>query len=54
MGLLDDVSTNAKVAGSCNAVQARAGQQADRDMFDSEGFVRGLLRKGKGWRELKC
>jgi len=47
MGLLDEISTNAKVAGSCNAVKLGANGQLIGDMFDGEGFVRGLLRKGQ-------
>lgn len=47
MGLLDKISTNAKVAGSCNAVKLGADGQLIGDMFDGEGFVRGLLRKGQ-------
>lgn len=45
MSLLDEVSTNARVAGSCNAVKLGAGGRLIGDMFDGEGFVRGLLRK---------
>lgn len=47
MGLLNEISTNAKVAGSCNAVKLGADGQLIGDMFDGEGFVRGLLRKGQ-------
>jgi shikimate dehydrogenase len=47
MGLLDKISTNAKVAGSCNAVKLGADGQLIGDMFDGEGFVRGLVRKGQ-------
>jgi shikimate dehydrogenase len=47
MGLLDEASTNAKVAGSCNAVKLGADGRMIGDMFDGEGFVRGLLRKGQ-------
>jgi shikimate dehydrogenase len=47
MGLLDEVSTNAKVAGSCNAVRLGQDGRLIGDMFDGEGFVRGLLRKGQ-------
>jgi shikimate dehydrogenase len=47
MGLLDEISTNAKVAGSCNAVKLGGNGQLIGDMFDGEGFVRGLLRKGQ-------
>jgi shikimate dehydrogenase len=47
MALLDEISTNAKVAGSCNAVKLGADGQLIGDMFDGEGFVRGLVRKGQ-------
>ncbi|MBB5223467.1 shikimate dehydrogenase [Amaricoccus macauensis] len=45
--LLDEASTTAKVAGSCNAVKAGADGRLIGDMFDGEGFVRGVLRKGR-------
>src|ERR1700681_2313305 len=41
-GLLDEVSTAAKIAGSCNAVLRTADGKLIGDMFDGEGFVRGL------------
>ncbi|MDL2398161.1 shikimate dehydrogenase family protein [Rhizobium mayense] len=47
MGLIDEISTNANVAGSCNAVRVGADGRLIGDMFDGEGFVRGLLRKGQ-------
>jgi shikimate dehydrogenase len=47
MGLLDEISTNARVAGSCNAVKLGPGGRLIGDMFDGEGFVRGLRRKGQ-------
>ncbi len=47
MALLDEASTNAKVAGSCNAVRLSPDGRLIGDMFDGEGFVRGLLRKGQ-------
>ncbi len=43
---LDEVSTAVKVAGSCNAVLRRKDGALIGDMFDGEGFVRGLKRKG--------
>lgn len=46
VGLLDEASTTVKVAGSCNAVRLGANGQLVGDMFDGEGFVRGVLRKG--------
>ncbi|AHG49971.1 shikimate 5-dehydrogenase (plasmid) [Rhizobium leguminosarum bv. trifolii CB782] len=47
MALLDETSTSAKVAGSCNAVRLSSDGRLIGDMFDGEGFVRGVLRKGK-------
>jgi shikimate dehydrogenase len=47
VGLLDETSTNVKVAGACNAVRLSAGGKLVGDMFDGEGFVRGVLRKGR-------
>lgn len=45
--LLDEVATTAAVAGSCNAVKRDAEGRLVGDMFDGEGFVRGVLRKGR-------
>jgi len=47
IGLLDEVMTTAKVAGSCNAVRLDGEGRLIGDMFDGEGFVRGVLRKGR-------
>ena len=47
VGLLDQVMTTAKVAGSCNAVRLDGEGRLIGDMFDGEGFVRGVLRKGR-------
>ncbi len=44
--LLDHVSTTVKVAGSCNAVRRDAEGRLEGDMFDGEGFVRGVARNG--------
>ena len=46
LALLDEVSPAAAIAGACNAVRMSASGQLQGDMFDGEGFVRGLLRKG--------
>jgi shikimate dehydrogenase len=46
VGLLDEVSTTVKVAGALNAVKLMPDGKLIGDMFDGEGFVRGLLRKG--------
>ena len=55
VGLLDDVLPTAAIAGSCNAVRRTPNGRLQGDMFDGEGFVRGVLRKGlvlKGARAL--
>jgi shikimate dehydrogenase len=46
VGLLDEVFPTAAIAGSCNAVRRTADGRLQGDMFDGEGFVRGVLRKG--------
>ena len=46
MALLDEVLPAAAIAGACNAVRRTASGQLQGNMFDGEGFVRGLLRKG--------
>ena len=54
-GLLDEVLPTAAIAGSCNAVRRLPDGRLQGDMFDGEGFVRGVLRKGlvlKGARAL--
>jgi shikimate dehydrogenase len=45
--LVDELSTTAKVAGSCNAILLRPDGSLLGDMFDGAGFVRGIARKGK-------
>jgi shikimate dehydrogenase len=47
VALLDEVMTSARVAGSCNAIRLGPGGRLVGDMFDGEGFVRGVLRKGR-------
>ena len=44
--LCDEVTPVVRVAGSCNAVKRLADGRLLGDMFDGEGFVRGLQRKG--------
>lgn len=46
VGLLDEVSTTVEISGSCNAVRRTPDGRLQGDMFDGEGFVRGLRRKG--------
>lgn len=46
-GLLDEASVTVQVCGACNAVRRGPGGRLQGDMFDGEGFVRGVLRKGR-------
>lgn len=55
VGLLDEVTPTVRVAGACNAVKRTADGRLVGDLFDGEGFVRGVQRKGltlKGARAL--
>jgi shikimate dehydrogenase len=45
MALLDQASPTALIAGACNAVRRTDDGRLVGDMFDGEGFVRGLRRK---------
>jgi shikimate dehydrogenase len=47
VSLLNEVSTAVKIAGACNAIRLRPDGTLLGDMFDGEGFVRGMLRKGR-------
>ena len=47
MALLGEISKNAQVAGACNAVRLKPDGTLFGDMFDGEGFVRGVLRRGR-------
>ena len=44
--LLDEVSPTVRIANACNAVRRDERGRLVGDMFDGEGFVRGVLRKG--------
>lgn len=46
-GLVDKASTTVRVCGACNAVRRDAEGRLIGDMFDGEGFVRGVLRHGR-------
>ena len=47
VALLDEASPTVGIANACNAVRRNAAGRLVGDMFDGEGFVRGLLRKGR-------
>lgn len=46
IGLMDEISPTAEIAGACNAVRRTVDGRLQGDMFDGEGFVRGVRRKG--------
>ena len=46
VGLLDEVLPAVAIAGACNAVRRLPDGRLRGDMFDGEGFVRGVVRKG--------
>lgn len=46
LGLMDEVTPTARIAGACNAVLVRPDGSLLGDQFDGAGFVRGVLRKG--------
>lgn len=54
VGLVDEVSTTAAVAGACNAIRRRDDGTLLGDMFDGEGFVRGVLRRGRQVAGARC
>ena len=45
--LLDEVTPTVEVTGACNAIVKRPDGSLAGDMFDGEGFVRGVRRKGR-------
>ena len=47
LALVDEASVSAGIAGACNAVKMDERGRLVGDMFDGEGFVRGLQRKGR-------
>ena len=47
LGLVDEVTPTARIAGACNAILRRADGSLLGDMFDGAGFVRGVRRKGR-------
>jgi shikimate dehydrogenase len=46
-GLVDELTTTARIAGACNAVLKRPDGSLLGDMFDGTGFVSGVARKGR-------
>lgn len=50
LDLVHEASAVARVSGACNAVRRKADGRLAGDMFDGEGFVRGVIRRGKAVR----
>src|SRR5205814_2002647 len=46
VALLQEATPAVKIAGSCNAVRRGRDGRLQGDLFDGEGFVRGVRRKG--------
>lgn len=46
LALLDECTPAVEIAGACNAILRRPDGSLLGDMFDGEGFVRGVQRKG--------
>ncbi|TCD16693.1 shikimate dehydrogenase family protein [Oricola cellulosilytica] len=47
VGLLDKASPSVRVCGACNAVKRDEAGRLIGDIFDGEGFVRGMQHKGR-------
>lgn len=47
LSLADELTPTARIAGACNALLKLPDGRWRGDQFDGEGFVRGLLRKGR-------
>ena len=47
LGLVDEATPTARIAGACNAILRRADGTLVGDQFDGAGFVRGIERKGR-------
>jgi shikimate dehydrogenase len=47
VGWLDEASASVRVAGACNAVRRSEDGKLVGDLFDGEGFVRGVARIGR-------
>jgi shikimate dehydrogenase len=45
-GLVQRLSPTAAIAGACNAIRREADGTLSGDMFDGDGFVLGIRRKG--------
>jgi len=53
VGLVDQITPTAQIAGACNAILLRPDGSLLGDQFDGAGFVRGVERKGRRLRGAK-
>ena len=54
VSMLDEVTAAVRVAGACNAVRRLPDGRLSGDMFDGEGFVRGVRSKGLDLRGIRA
>jgi shikimate dehydrogenase len=54
VGLVHEITTAVRIAGSCNAVLRRPDGSLLGDLFDGEGFVRGAERQGFRFSGTRC
>ena len=52
--MIDEASTAVRIAGACNAVLRRDDGTLAGDMFDGDGFTRGLKRHGLALAGARC
>jgi len=52
--LVDRLSPTAQIAGACNAIRRESDGSLTGDMFDGDGFVRGVQRKGFQTRDARA
>jgi shikimate dehydrogenase len=53
LGLMNEVSPTARIAGACNAILKRDDGTLIGDQFDGAGFVRGVERKGRKLKDTR-
>lgn len=53
VALMDEVTPTARIAGACNAILLRPDGTLLGDQFDGAGFVRGVERKGRLFKDTR-
>ena len=54
LGLVDEVSASARIAGACNAVRKRPGGSLFGDLFDGSGFIAALHHRDFAFPGAAC